>query len=403
MRILIDNPEYRIRMMTILRQSMETNSMSRSFRELEIGELHPIFIIEPTNIEAKAKKVAIASGPSVVMDKVVEKTSSRSINMRALIISLSVIGGCLAFAATIAWCSYQSNYKKIASYINAILNPIRYTMTARGDRVNRKKKNTLQREEMWSNRYAEAGSNIEGSHFNTITNSPQSQNTVKISARSEKYEKRATKSIEILMEPKDITISPDTKVDSKMVSVSVDITSSQRHETPRSALKSRPSSLVDLQVSNMSSPFVSPRRSVNSNAQSSPTKSSTLPFLVTGQSLHIQEISESWEHATGEKESPRLASWGGEDGSGRIDTLLLRQQRLQLKLREIKPGKSGRTSSGDSGSGAPSLWSPPQNGFSSQIGQESSIQLTSIPTPRRLQPISSDDSTTGGEGSCLLT
>ena len=175
MRILIGDPEYRIRMMTILRQSMETNSMSRSFRELEIGELHPIFIIEPTNIEAKAKKVAIASGPSVVMDKVVEKTSSRSINMRALIISLSVIGGCLAFAATMAWCSYQSNYKKIASYINAILNPIRYTMTARGDRVNRKKKNTLQREEMWSNRYAEAGSNKEGSHFNTVTNSSKSQ------------------------------------------------------------------------------------------------------------------------------------------------------------------------------------------------------------------------------------
>jgi hypothetical protein len=200
----------------------------------------------------------------------------------------------------------------------------------------------------------------------------------------------------MLMEPKDITISPGRRIDSKIASASVDLTSYQKHKTPINALKS------DLQVW-LTSLFLSPRRSVKSNAKSSPTKSSTVPFLVTDQSPHLQEISESWEHATGEKKGASLASWGGEDGSSRIDTLLLRQQRLQLKVKEIKSGKSGRTSSGDSSGGATSLWSPPQKGFSSQIGQESSIQLTSIPTPRRLQPISSDDSTTGGEGSCLLT
>jgi hypothetical protein len=175
MRILIDNPEYRIRMMTILRQSMETNSMSKSFRELGINELHPTFIVEPTINEAKAQKVAIASGPSIVTDKVVEKPSSRSTNMRALLTSLSVIGGCLAFAATIAFVLLPKKYQKIASYIIAILTPIRYTMKTRKDRVIRKRKTTLQREDMWSNRYAEAGSNKEGSHFNTVTNSSKSQ------------------------------------------------------------------------------------------------------------------------------------------------------------------------------------------------------------------------------------
>ena len=367
MRILVDSKKEQGRLVALLKRSMELRTLPASIVTLGFGKLQDAFLVQPYAVSA--------GGEQVICDECEAKNGTIVQEPRTgTYFNASLIVGIAAALGSILICIVLASYRyyrggDCLDFLRMSLQWAKSQAIASQERKRRIKELEYHRgvardKQGWMT--LKPGEFVKKSVETTNESGPR---TGKVSVDLSKSIVNVSRSFQ----------SPRASVgDSK----------STQREFVSSASSRRPDDSGPSYVKVMSDAPWLPLDPERSELDAEPTASKA---RIDSETAGLKSPSSPRSNAS------LVASFGvGNEDDSRIDTLVLRQQRLSRKLQELKSGKTAKKLYDRSSQGtprassivdsAPSVWSPPDASRSGhrELELHSSVLLSTIPHIRRI-------------------
>ena len=370
MRILVDSKKEQARLVALLKRSMELRTLPASIGTLGVGKLQDAFVVQPYAVSA--------GGEQVIWDEFETKNETMVQEPRTgTYFNASLIVGIAAALGSILICIGLASYRYYCG--GDCLGFLRMSLQWAKSRAIASQARKRRIKEL--------------EHHRGVARDKQGWMTVKPGEFSKKSGETTNESgprtEKISINLSKSTVNVSSSFQSPRASVG-DSKSTQREFVSSGSSRRQDESGPSYVKMILDAPWL-PLDPERSELDEEPTASKaridsetaglTSPFSPQGNASLV-------------------ASFGiGNEDDSRIDTLVLRQQRLSRKLEELKSGKTAKKLYDGSSKGtprassivdsAPSVWSPPDGSRSGHVELEihsnrSSILLSTIPHIRRL-------------------
>jgi hypothetical protein len=370
MRILADSKKEQARLVALLKRSMELRTLPVSIGTLGVGKLQDAFVVQPYAVSAGGEQV-ICDECEAKNETIVQEPGQGTYCNAPLIVGIAAALGSILICIGLA--SYRFYRGGDCPDFFVCLQWAKLQVIASQERKRRIKESEHHRGVARENQgwmTVKAGEFVKKSGATTNESGPQ---TVKISVDLSKSTANRSRSFQ----------SPRASVG--------DPRSFPRREFVSSSSSRRQDDIGPSYVKMISDAPCLPLDPERPELDAEPTASKARIYSETA----------GVESPFSPRSNARLvASFGvGNEDDSRIDTLVLRQQRLSRKLEELKSGKTAKKVSDGSTKGtprassivdsAPSVWSPPDASRSRHSDLEidsnrSGILVSAIPHIRRI-------------------